>query len=189
MQRMSVRLVNVSLSPPRGRTGLAVACMLLMTVGCAPALDWREVRPPDLAWAALFPCRPAEQTRQLKVGDGTTAWRLTVCEAGGVTVAMGDGDLGDPALTGPALRALHGAALQRIGAQGVQALPFRWAGMTPQAEAGHWRMQGQDAGGKPMRVELWLVSHGTRVVQAMMFGQALTDASVQTFSDGLGFPP
>lgn len=116
------------------------------------------------------------------------AWRLTVCEAAGLTVAIGDGDPGDPGQIAQALRGLRASAMRSVGALEAQGQPLHWAGATPQAEAGHWRFEGRDAQGRPVRVALWLAVRGTRVVQATVVGQTLPEGSVQTFAEGLGFP-
>ena len=171
-----------------------VAALLVAVVGlaaCTPGMDWREVGPVDGGWRAMFPCRPGVQSRRLLLGDEAVEWRLHACQADGVTYAVGDADVTDPARVGPALKALRVLAQAQINAGEVPGLPLRWPGMTPQPEAGRWRLEGRTAQGQAVAIELLLASRGTRVVQAMAMatgdgaGASLSSAAV--FADGARF--
>ena len=160
-----------------------------MLAACSPGLDWRELRPEGAGWMGLMPCRPAQRTRQMPLGDAAVDWRLNACQAGEVTFAIGDADVADPARVTPVLRALQAAARARLRSVTVEPVVFQMPGMTPQPDAGRWHFQGQGPDGAAIQIELGLFSRGTRVVQAMLIGPVLAPAAVQPFFEALRFAP
>lgn len=82
----------------------AVAAML---VACAPALDWRDVRPEGSGVLLLFPCKPDSQVRTLSLAGAPVRLALHACSTGGSTWALAVADVGDPARVGSALTELR----------------------------------------------------------------------------------
>ena len=81
-------------------------------LACAPALDWREVRPAGSGITLLFPCKPDSHARQVQLGPHSVRLELHACTAAGTTWALAFADMGDPARVGPALAGVA----QRCGA-------------------------------------------------------------------------
>jgi len=169
---------------------LGAAVLLPCLPGCSPALDWRETRLEGPGLMALFPCRPVAQSRQLVLGETPVTMSLQACEADGNTYAVGLADVGDPARVAAALRALSEASTAKLGpaAQAAsQALGV--AGMTPQAMAGRWRLDGQRPDGAALGMETAVFARGTWVVQASVIGGKPAAQAVAPFFEGLRFQP
>jgi hypothetical protein len=173
---------------------LTVLPVLVATVACSPALDWRDVRldGPDLL--TLFPCRPVAQAREVDLAGATRTMRLHACEAAGRTYAVMVVDVEEPAGVGPALVALREASLAK--ALDGQSPSFTgWsapAGATPQPAAGRWQLPVTD-GVATKLLDMATFSRGTWVVQASVIGVADPARSpvsaVDSFWEGLRFAP
>jgi hypothetical protein len=151
-------------------------------------LDWRELRIPAADMAALFPCRPASQTRgQTLVGE---AVRMTmyVCSAGGNTYALTVTDVVDPRRVVDALRALRGAAAANIEVRSF-GQPSAWVvpGMTPAAEGGQWRLSGHLPDGTPVQAVMALAAHGTTLIQVSVTGSVVRPAEFAPFLEAVRF--
>lgn len=163
----------------------------LLTAGCSPALDWREVKLGDAGLTAQFPCRPATQQRRVDLAGVPTVMTLSVCEAAGATFAVSQADVVDPARVGAVMRLLRDAGHANLGAASVGnvVLPWPVAGRTPQAEAGRWQIVGRLPDGRALTSAMGLTSRGTVVVQASVSAAALEDAVRQSFFEGVRFSP
>lgn len=174
---------------------VAWACGALLaghfTVGCAPTLDWRDVRLGDAGVVAPFPCRPASQQRRVALAGVPTVMTLSVCEAAGATFAVSHADVTDPARVGPVLRFLRDAGHANLGAVPVSAAVAPWPvpGMTPQGEAGRWQFVGHLPDGRALTSAMGLSSRGTVVVQASISAAVLENAAWQPFFEGIRFSP
>lgn len=90
------------------RAGLGVG-VLVCLVACAPALNWREVRPADAqGLQATFPCKPMAAQRRLVLPGLPDAVTLNLlsCEADGSMWALTHLTLSDATQVPTALRAL-----------------------------------------------------------------------------------
>ena len=77
--------------------------LLLMQIGvmgCAPVLDWREVRPAGSGVSLLFPCKPDSQSRLVRLAGMQVRLVLLACAAGGSTWGLAHADVVDPASVG-----------------------------------------------------------------------------------------
>ena len=164
-----------------------VAALLL--AGCAPALDWRDVRPAGSGAALLFPCRPAGQERRLRLGGQTVRLALHACSAGGQTWGLAFADVADPALVGPALVELRAAAVANIGAAAGQALALAVIGATPHPASARERLQGHLPDGGAVRMQVAVFARGTQVYQATVLGEHLPDEAAETFFAAIRFKP
>jgi len=193
--------------PPLGVIFLVAVCAAL--TGCAPALDWREVRPDGLdGLQALFPCKPEHHTRpvQLSATDAAReplAMQVWSCSADGALWAVSHVQTRSPeerlqalpalsdalwanAATAPGPRTASGTTAQRhpLG-------PVNVPGMTPHPSAQAW--WGTDAwrpgvqGG--VNVVVWHFSRGLSVYQASVWKTSLRadDPAVNTFMQGFNF--
>lgn len=184
---------------------------------CAPALNWREVRPVDSeGLTALFPCKPDEAQRDIVLPglpDAVTLHLLS-CEADGQRWVLSHLHVADVAQVPQALRALAAAtranleAASRVasgaaaGARTPQAselAPIAVPRMTPQPDARTWRFEASrpgDGGGPsvPLTVTASHFSHGLAVFQASVWqpGEAASAHSgrdaATTFLQGFHFP-
>lgn len=156
-----------------------------MACACAPALDWREVRPQGSGVAMLFPCRPVGHTRDVPLGGSSVSMTVHACRAADALYALGVADVGDPRRVTPALQQLRESASTNLGARSAEALPLTVRGSTPNAQAGAWRFDGRRPDGVPARQVVAVFAGGTRVFQASVLGTPAEADAVRTFLDGL----
>ena len=195
------------------RYGLFLSLLSLMAlVACSPALDWREVRPPNAdGLRAQFPCKPEHASRTVTLPSVAQPMIMHVwsCQTGEVTWALSQVQVHEVTEVGPTLEAWPRvmqdnlrAASRMAGSQApVQATllgPVQVRGMTPQAQAQGWRFQARrvDGWGRPldMGVTAWHFAHGLQIFQASVSRPvgteppgAAQDAEL-SFRDGLQFP-
>lgn len=160
--------------PVRPHRWLAL-CAVGLTA-CAPALNWREVRPADAdGLLATFPCKPQAAQRQIPLPglpDVVTVHLLS-CEAEGSHWVLSHLSVSDASLVPVALRALASATRgnletasreaerQTQAARGTsaEAVPLAQPGvraselapvdvprMTPQADSRTWRFEARRPG-------------------------------------------
>ena len=168
------------------RPGLLGAVAL---AGCAPALDWREVRPPGQAIQALFPCKPSALERRVQLAGTAVSLTLQACAAGGQTWGLASADLGDPTRVGRALTELGTAAALNIGAAAPEATPLQVPGATPNPASLRAELQGSLPDGKAVQMQVAVFAHGTRVYQATVLGPQVPAEAAQTFMGALRVAP
>lgn len=156
----------------RALAAFSLAAAALLAAGCAPALDWREVRIEGSALRLLFPCRPVMQSRTLPLAGAPTPVALHVCDAGGRSWALLHAELGDPARVGPALQALVAGAAANVGAAEPATQPLRVTGATPNPHSTQLHIDGAGGDGRRLRLTAALFAHGTQVFQATVLGPA-----------------
>lgn len=184
----------------------------LLTVACAPALDWREVRPPEASGLrAMFPCKPDQVTRlvQLPGLRQKPEMHMLSCQTGDVTWALSYARLPHLADVGPTLsewpRLMRDnlQAASKLVPQGgpvemVSVGAVRVPGMTPQHHAQGWRFQAKraDAWGRPLKMAVtsWHFAYGLQIFQASVSRPLGTDPSgvaqddESFFRDAFQFP-
>ncbi|HEY6134789.1 MAG TPA: hypothetical protein VIW70_12475 [Rubrivivax sp.] len=172
---------------PFRSTPLAAAVLLL--AACAPALDWREIRPDASGVTLMLPCRPSSHARDVILAGAPARLTLYACNASGMTWALAYVNLEDPSRVRAALRELRAAAAANLGA-GTE-LPFDWvlAGATPHADSGRFELRGHLPGGKAVREQVAVYARGTTVYQATVVGEVLDPEAVEVFFAGLRLLP
>lgn len=161
------------------RRFLAAAAMLGAATACAPALDWREVRPAGSQAVAAFPCKPASHARQVMLAGATVEMTMVACSVREVTYALVFADLQDPTRVGTAIDELARAMQSNLqGASPAASQVLVVPGMTPNARAALWQVAGRLPDGRAVTERAALFAYGTRVFQATMLGERL-DAQVQ----------
>ncbi len=171
---------------------LTSACLLLASLGlmaCAPPLDWRDVHVTDTEVTALFPCKPEQHARTVRLGAQSVRMVLYVCAAGGSTWALASADVVDPAQVGPALAELRAAAVQNLAASQALATPLRVDGATPNPHSQRVEIRGRMPDGRVVTEQLALFARGTRVFQATVLGEELAVDATEAFFDGLRAGP
>lgn len=157
--------------------------------GCAPALDWREVRTPGHSIQALFPCKPSALERRVQLAGKLVSLTLQACTSGGQTWGLASADIGDPTLVRRTLTELGSAAALNIGAAAPVAAPMQVPGATPNPASQRATLQGALPDGTAVRMELAVFAHGTRVYQATVLGPQVPDEAAQTFLGALRIAP
>ena len=160
-----------------------------LLAGCAPELDWRDVRPPDSALQAQLPCKPSVQERQVQLADSRVRLVLLACAAGGQTWGLATADIGDPARVQQALTELTRSSSANIGAQTTETVPWQAAGSTPNTAAVRQQMQGRLPDGKAVQMQMAVFAHGTRIFQASVLGERVGAESAQAFFSALRLKP
>lgn len=160
-----------------------------LLAACAPAMDWREVRPESSGAALMLPCKPASHARNVTLAGASRRLTLYACTAGGVTWALAYAEVVDPALVSVALRELRATAAANLGAGPEAPIAWRIAGATPNPETGRFELGGRLPDGQPVREQLAVFAHGTTVFQATALGERLDPESLDVFFAGLRFPP
>ena len=157
------------------RCGPALACALLL--GCSPALDWREVRPPGSSAQLQFPCKPASHSRKVTLAGADVEMSLYACTVSGVSYALAFADMADPALVTLAIDELARAAHGNLAAAAPGAsTPLNVRGATPNRQSASWTVSGRLPDGRKVEERLALFAYGTRVYQATAVGERI-DAS------------
>ena len=157
--------------------------------GCAPELDWREVRPAGQSVQAQFPCKPAAQERRVQLSGKPVSLTLQACSAGGQTWGLAWADLGDPVLVGRALAELGAAAALNIAAASPATQPLQLPGATPNPSSQRASLKGKLPDGKAVQMELAVFAHGTRVYQATVLGPQVSAEAAQNFLGALRVMP
>jgi len=156
---------------------------------CSPALDWREVRPAETRLLAMFPCKPAAQTRKLPLAGQTVALNLYACTTAGWTWGLAHADMVDPSLLGAALNELRSAAAANIGSPAAEPLPAQVPGATPHVASARVQLAGRRPDGQAVQMEMAVFAHGTRVFQATVLGERAPGEEAAAFFSGLRFLP
>jgi len=158
-----------------------------LMAGCAPTLDWRDVRPQASALQLQFPCKPRLQQRDLVLAGVRVKLALHACAAGKQTWGLAVADVGDPAGVEAALAELSAAAAANLGATAGQTLPLQVSGATPHAASTRRRLQGRLPDGKPVQMQLAVFAHGTSVFQATVLGAHVAEDGAEIFFSSLRF--
>jgi len=166
-------------------SGLAGALML----ACAPALDWREVRPAGSGIALLFPCKPNSHARQVKLGPDSVRLELHACTAAGTTWALAFADMGDPTRVGRALVELRTTAADNLAAVDPKTLPLKVAGATPNVASQRVQFQGRMPDGRAVTEQVAVFARGTHVFQAIALADKLDAAAADSFFGSMRVVP
>lgn len=167
------------------RTASGFALVLLATLGCSPALDWRDVRPEGAGLTLLFPCKPAAHSRQVRLAEHPVRLNLQACSADGATWAVAFVDVGDPRRVGPALRELHRAAADNLGAAPGALQPWPVPGETPQPDSGRAILRGKTPQGEAMVSRAVFFARGMQVYQATVMGGEPSAQALEQFFGSL----
>ncbi|WP_428421659.1 hypothetical protein [Methylibium sp.] len=167
----------------------SVASLLILAAACAPALDWREVRPDGGGLVALFPCKPERLTRQLALAGATVQMQVLACTAEGTTWGLSTADMADPGIVGTALAELRVSRVRNLDGAETASQAAQIAGMTPQPRAVRFSVAGRKPDGTPIADQSVLFALGTRVFHAAALGGQPSAQTLETFFGGLKVQP
>jgi hypothetical protein len=160
---------------------IVVISSALALAGCAPALDWREVRAQGTALTFMLPCKPQLSVRSVQLAGQAVRMSLLACKAAELTWGLGFADVGEPARLGPALRALRESTAANLQAQVVRSGPAAVRGATPHDASVDVQLRGRRPDGPPSQGRLAVFAHGTQVFQATVLGESVPDEAAETF--------
>lgn len=171
------------LHPVGARLPALCLALSLALAGCAPELNWREIRP-SAHLTLLFPCKPSIESRAVPLAGVKVQMKMHVCEVQGVTYAVAQAELADPSRSQMALEELRSSLTRRVkGAPAVS--PWAPAGATPHAAAGRWRVTGPRQDGQRVKQDAAVFVYGTRVFQIVVMGPQRSVDSTDTFFDSI----
>ncbi len=158
----------------------------LPVAACAPALDWRELRPAGSDVSLLFPCKASQDARQVPLGQRPVQMVLYACRAGGSTWALATAEMHDPARVGPALLELRRAAAGNLGAaKAARELALQVPGATPNPHSARLEIHGRLPDGRNVTEQLAVFARGTQIFQATVLGEQVPPQAADTFFDSL----
>ena len=165
---------------------LAVGLVLLAGLtACAPAHDWRELRPEGSTVQFMLPCRPSVLERKVRLAGREVKLNLHACSAGGQTWALAEADMQDATLVTAALQELRNTAQGNLGAASGTVVAWAAPGATPNPAAVRLALQGRLPDGKAAQEHVAVFAHGTRVFQATALGEHLPEEALDTFFSAL----
>jgi hypothetical protein len=143
---------------------------------CSPTFNWREVALVDSGVTVLLPCKADQGARRVPLAGQATELHMVGCTAGGQTYTVAVADTGNPASAALALTQWRVATLASLGAQ---------ANTPAAAIEGPVTVQGRQADGQSVAVQVrWFIRQG-RVFQAMALAPRLDPAQAETFFAGI----
>lgn len=194
-------MVDPSCAPPLARdralvlgslSGRSVPVLLLLALvvaACSPTFDWREARPAD-GLSVLFPCKPAQHTRQVALGGSPQPMSLSSCGAGDLTFAVSVVDAGEPAQVTALLQTLRTALVGNLsGAVPAEARSedAKVSGATPHPLAQRLMVRGRRTDGSAIEAQAQFFCRGTQVFQATVLGSRLDAQALDMFFSSLKF--
>ncbi len=177
------------MTPASVRYGLAALVASALLSACSPTFDWREARFEGSTLVAMFPCRPDHHERPVELAGRRMAMRLDACATGGATFAVSVVELGDPTLAPIAQQELRTVTVANVKGDPPQAVPWRLAGTTPNAESTRISTRGRLPDGAVVVEHAVFFTQGLRVYQASVIGAAPNPEALETFFAGLKFVP
>jgi hypothetical protein len=175
-------------APRAARAGCACAAAGFLTA-CAPALDWRDVRPTGTDAILLMPCKPVTQERSLALAGAPVRLSLLACTADGQTWGLAHADVTVPARVGAALDELRHAAAANVAGGTAEPMPLQVPGATPQAASVRVRFDGRLPDGRRVQMQVAVFAQGTRVFQATSLGERLAAEASETFFGSIRLQP
>lgn len=175
------------------RVGLVALGFAVVLAGCAPELNWREVRPVEGGWSVLLPGKPESMTRTVRLGELEVAMTMHGARAGedAYTVAVARlpegtaADARERVLAGMRSAMVGNIGGRETGAEAVR-LPLVDGGGRPVGEVAAVRVTADgQVRGRPARLVAVFAGDGTRVWQAVAVGPGVDDASARTMLDSL----
>jgi hypothetical protein len=166
--------------------------LALLSAGCSPTYNWREVRPADVGVAVMLPGKPASLTRRIQLADQERVMSMTGAQAADIAFTVACAVLPD-AQPGPreqTLAAMRAGMVRNIAGAEERAEPVSVA-LTDARGAALGRVEGVrlsangTAQGRRVRLQAIFVAEGARACQAVAVGEGLPDEEARTFLDSL----
>ncbi len=158
---------------------------LAFASACAPALDWREVRPEGAVLVAWLPCKPERHVRRMALGAAPVDVELLACSADGSTWGLASAAVADPREQAAALQALRAARTSNLDGSESGVAPLALPGIAPGPQALRFTVTGRRPDGTPVVEHAAVFAHGGRVFHAAVLGGAPSSQALETFFDNL----
>ncbi len=165
----------------------AAALTALILAACGPTFNWRETSIAPTPLTALFPCKPQKASRRLLLGGAEVELRMTGCDAGGITFAIGHATLPNPGQGGQALAQWREATLAGMRARSTSASALRMAGALDVPQSVRVKAVGSRPGGGEIVLQGAWFTRDSEVFGALSYGGSLSDDIADTFFSGLKF--
>lgn len=167
---------------------VVLLCGSLLLNGCSPTFNWREVRPAQTSVVALFPCKPDQGERMVKLGAKDVVMTMLACDAGGIKFALAHVNLKESAMTDTVLAQWKATTLANLQAQSVAEQPFVLKGANALPPPVQLAASGKRPDGRAVVVQaVWFVA-GSAVFQAAMYADVTNPAVADAFFAGLRLP-
>lgn len=164
---------------------MAAVLLCIALTGCAPELNWREVRVDDAQYSVLLPAKPATHARTVDLNGLNVEMSMTGAAAGELSFAVASARIPDAIQQTQALAAMQEAMLRNIQASVHSKKPVTLKGGVPATEVS---ARGQAArSGLPLTMHARFAAHGDRVYQAVALGpqDKLSAEAAETFLSSL----
>ncbi len=160
---------------------------VLAGTACSPTFDWREARPDGSAVTMLFPCRPGQVERTVRVADAAFVMRLHSCNAGGATFSLAVVEARAPERVADVLAALRSQAVANVAGTVVAWPASAVAGAAPDPLAGRARIKGRLPDQRAVVEHVAWFAKGTRAYQATVLGtgRVVDTQTLDTFFDAV----
>ncbi len=162
---------------------------VLVTTGCSPKLNWRDVQPGNSGLALLLPCKPDQGEKIVPLGGRPTKMTMMGCDAGGATFAVAVADLGDAPNVPEVLTQWQALTLTNMQATSTstQSRPLRVPGASSEPAPVLVLAQGQRPDGSAVNGWAAYFTKGSQVVQVVMYAAAIEPIAAEIFFASIKF--
>ncbi|MEO8118947.1 MAG: hypothetical protein ABI606_06455 [Rhodoferax sp.] len=164
---------------------VVLLCASPLLNGCSPTFNWRDVRPAQTRLEALFPCKPDQGERVVKLGAKDLTMTMLACDAGGIKFALAYAEVKDSAMTGAVLAQWKTATLRNLRALSVTEQPFTLKGANALSPPVLLVAPGTRPDGRAVVLQAVWFAAGSVVFQAAMYADTANSAVADTFFAGL----
>lgn len=171
--------------PLAGARRCAAVLLCAALVGCAPELNWREVRDDNAHFSVLMPAKPATHARTINLDGLSVEMHMTGAAVDDLSFVVASARIADTAQRSRALAAMQLAMLRNIGAATHTEKAVTLKGGTPATEV---IAQGRAArSGQPLLMHARFAAAGDQVYQAIALGaqDQLSPEAAETFLGSL----
>ena len=176
------------LHPDGALRAALLAASAASSMACAPALNWREVRPEGSGLEAVFPCRPDRHERRVALAGAGLSMQMHVCEAAGLIFAISLVDVDAPDRVARVMTEMRALAVSNVGATDSTVAALQVPGMTPNPQAALLDARGRPVGAERLGLRAAFFSKGLRIFQATVVGADPSVEATQPFFAGLQVP-
>lgn len=164
---------------------LSVGWVLILSAGCGPTFNWREVGIGNTRLVAMFPCKPQLAQRRVTMVDQDVQLTLRSCDADGVTLAVGHARLANAAQRARVLMRWRDATLAGMRAEpaSISATAPRRLQALPDLVA--VRAYGKSPSGDPVTLQgLWF-AQDAEIFSALLVAREVNAEVEESFFSGL----
>jgi hypothetical protein len=170
-----------------------VGLLLLFLVGCAPELNWREVRNTNEGYQVMLPDKPSSMQRSIQLLDQNVEMAMSGAQASEVAYTIGSVGASKidankrqamlQAMRDQMVRNIQGkVSLQKDVNVPILDAQARQVGVAP---AQLVYADGRHPNGKGIQFRAVFGEHQGRLIQAVMLGPQINDEAAQVFFESL----